>query len=92
MQKPRRRKYYVLPREEGGQFGSRPQNWASVFAELEAADVRAEGPLVVHGNIATGGRLATQDPCLGRERPIGPAHAAATLDSVAKLNHEAQLG
>jgi len=62
--------------------------YPSVFAELEAMGVRTERlPLVVHGNIATGGGcLATQDlSAWVVERLIGPAPAAAILDSVAKV-------
>ena len=62
--------------------------YPSVFAELEAMGVKTERqPLVVHGNIATGGGcLATEDlACWIVERLIGPKEAAAILDSVAKV-------
>jgi transcriptional regulator GlxA family with amidase domain len=62
--------------------------YPSVFPELEAMGIKAEHmPLVVHGNIATGGGcLATQDLAawiVGRL--AGPEAARAILDSVAKV-------
>jgi len=62
--------------------------YPSVFAELEAMGVETERrPMVIHGNIATGGGcLATQDLAGWLvERLIGPSFAAAILDSVAKV-------
>jgi transcriptional regulator GlxA family with amidase domain len=62
--------------------------YPSVFAELEAMGVGSERrPLVVHGNVATGGGcLATQDLCAWIvERLIGSAPAAAILESIAKV-------
>ena len=62
--------------------------YPSVFAELEAMGVRTERrPLVIHGNIATGGGcLATQDLAAWIvEGLIGPQAAQAIVDSVAKV-------
>lgn len=62
--------------------------YPSVFAELEAMGVATERrPLVIHGNLATGGGcLATRDLAawIG-ERLIGRAAAAAIVDSMAKV-------
>lgn len=62
--------------------------YPSVFPELEAMGVKAEyKPIVVHGNVATGGGcLATQDLAswvVGRL--AGAAAARAILESVAKV-------
>ena len=62
--------------------------YPSVFEELEAMGVTVERrAFVAHGNIATGGGcLATQDLAAWIvERLVGPAAAAAIVDSVAKL-------
>ena len=63
--------------------------YPSVFGELEALGVRTERrPFVLHGNIATGGGcLATQDLAAWIvERLLSRDHAAAILDSVAKVD------
>lgn len=62
--------------------------YPSVFDELQAMGVATERrAFVVHGNVATGGGcLATQDLAAWIvERLVGPAAAAAIVDSVAKV-------
>lgn len=62
--------------------------YPGVFKELEAMGIRTEHrPLVVHGNVASGGGcLATQDLAGWLvERLIGRHFADAILDSVAKV-------
>jgi transcriptional regulator GlxA family with amidase domain len=63
--------------------------YPSIFAELEAMGVTTERrPLVIHGNLATGGGcLATQDLVAWIvERLIDRATAEAIVDSMAKVD------
>jgi transcriptional regulator GlxA family with amidase domain len=62
--------------------------YPSVFPELEAMGIKTEHkPLVVHGNVATGGGcLATQDLASWIVGRLAGAEAArAILDSVARV-------